>query len=263
MPGRAMSATRAEYGEAHVRRIAVIKALSGLGLSMVQIKSVWVSSMSLGYRCFRCWGQQREPCFPAESTAGQDCSRARVALEILGCALPEGLPVVAQLEQALADAEAAGVAMSEDRLRAYAPHIRAVAAYDIDQMPTTPSDAAVEYAVLGTVLYEPILAALGGQPTPNSPHGDSTSPLIERPALVPFGVGSGSRMQFGANRAFVSSPASCGECCRRTSRIRCRALISEQFAGPASPKGGDLAAPTRETYTSRYLILEVTEFSTR
>jgi DNA-binding transcriptional MerR regulator len=161
MPGRAMSATRAEYGEAHVRRIAVIKALSGLGLSMVQIKSVVGLIDEPGVSLFSVLGAATGALpSPAESTVGQDCSRARAALEILGCALPEGRPVVAQLEQALADAEAAGVAMSEDRLRAYAPHIRAIAAYDIDQMPMTPSDAAVEYAVLGTVLYEPILAAL-------------------------------------------------------------------------------------------------------
>ncbi|NEW33428.1 MerR family transcriptional regulator, partial [Nocardia cyriacigeorgica] len=40
MPGRATSATRAEYGEPHVERIALLKALSGQGLSLAKIKTI-------------------------------------------------------------------------------------------------------------------------------------------------------------------------------------------------------------------------------
>jgi DNA-binding transcriptional MerR regulator len=160
MPGRAVSATRAHYDESHVRRIALIRALSARGLSIAQVKSIVGLIDNPGESLFETLGAATAALSPhAEAAISHDLPRARAALATLGCTVPDNLPAVAQLEHALADAEAAGLPMSEDRLRAYAPHIRAIAAYDIDQMPLE-APTAVEYAVLGTALYEPILAAL-------------------------------------------------------------------------------------------------------
>ena len=66
---------------------------------------------------------------------------------------------VRQLEQALAAVEAMGIPLDDERLAAYAPHVRAIAEYDIAHVPQDP-DAAIEYAVLGTAGHEPVLAAL-------------------------------------------------------------------------------------------------------
>lgn len=161
MPGRASSATRAHYDDGHVRRIALIRALSTRGLSMAQIKSIVGLIDEPGESLFATMGAATAALPPrTEFVSDHDCPRARGALAAVDYAVPEGLPAVAQLEHALADAEAAGVPMTEERLRAYAPHIKSIAAYDIAQMPLEPAADAVEYAVLGTVLYEPILAAL-------------------------------------------------------------------------------------------------------
>jgi DNA-binding transcriptional MerR regulator len=161
MPGRAISATRAQYDETHVRRIALVKALSAVGLSMVQIKSIVGLLDKPGESLFATLGAATAALLPHDQAAiSGGCPRARAALDSLDCIVPADLPAVAQLERALADAEAAGVPMTEERLRAYAAHIRAIAAFDIEHMPLDTATAAVEYAVLGTVLYEPILAAL-------------------------------------------------------------------------------------------------------
>ncbi|WP_280235720.1 MerR family transcriptional regulator [Nocardia cyriacigeorgica] len=161
MPGRATSATRAEYGDPHIKRIALLKALSGHGLALAKIKTIVGLIDSPDESLLTTLGAATYALPPSpESTADTDLPRARAAFTTLGRPLPEGLPAVAQLEQALTDAEAAGLPMTADRLRAYAPHITAIAAYEIDRMPLESPAAAVEYAVLGTVLYEPILAAL-------------------------------------------------------------------------------------------------------
>jgi DNA-binding transcriptional MerR regulator len=161
MPGRTVSATRAHYDELHIRRIALIRALSARGLSMVQVKSIVGLIDEPGESLFATLGAATAAVLPsAEAASDGDWPRARAALAALDCVVPDNLPAIAQLEHALADAEAAGLPMTEDRLRAYAPHVRAIAAYDIEQMPAAPAAAAIEYAVLGTVLYEPILAAL-------------------------------------------------------------------------------------------------------
>ena len=161
MPGRAVSSTRAHYDDLHVRRIALIRALSALGLSISQIRSVVGLIDNPGRSLFATLGAATAALSrPAEHARGEDCARARAAMSALDLVVPDDLPAVAQLDRALADAEAAGVAMTEDRLRAYAPHVKAIAAYDIEQMPLEPATAAIEYAVLGTIFYEPILAAL-------------------------------------------------------------------------------------------------------
>lgn len=161
MPGRAVSSTRAHYDEPHVRRIALIRALSALGLSIAQIRSVVGLIDNPGSSLFATLGAATAALSrTTEAAREENCARARAALSALDVSVPDDLPAVAQLDRALADAEAAGVPMTDDRLRAYAPHIRAIAAYDIEQMPLEPTTAAIEYAVLGTIFYEPILAAL-------------------------------------------------------------------------------------------------------
>ena len=50
--------------------------------------------------------------------------------------------------------------LSERKLRAYGEHVRGIAEADLAEMPTDSVQAAVEYAVLGTALHEPVIAAL-------------------------------------------------------------------------------------------------------
>jgi DNA-binding transcriptional MerR regulator len=158
-PGRATSATRAVYDDTHVRRLWLIKALSGVGLSISQTKEVLHSIDHPGPSLFAALGAALTAVSPPVRP-DDDCSRAYAALAVIDQPYPDGHPAIAQLDRALAAAEACGVPMSDATLRAYAPHIGALAAVDIANLPRENPAAAIEYAVLGTILYEPIIAAV-------------------------------------------------------------------------------------------------------
>ncbi len=49
--------------------------------------------------------------------------------------------------------------LSDARLREYGRQLHELAEYDLERMPQEPN-AAVEYTVLGTALYEPVILAL-------------------------------------------------------------------------------------------------------
>ncbi|RBO94420.1 MerR-like DNA binding protein [Nocardia puris] len=165
MPGRATSATRAEYDETHIRRIALIKALSALGVSMTRIKVIvglidTADGPLLELIAAATWALPPVTEAAPDSGASTGNPRAASILATLGLTLPTEAPPVAQLEQALADAEAAGMPITDERFRIYTEHVTAIAAYEIENMPLDSASAAIEYSVLGTILYEPIIAAL-------------------------------------------------------------------------------------------------------
>ncbi|HEY5858540.1 MAG TPA: MerR family transcriptional regulator [Aldersonia sp.] len=161
MPGAATSATRAEYDETHLRRLSLIKALTGLGLPIPKVRAVVDVLDEPSPSLFDALGRALSalPPYPDEP-AEADYPRARAALECLGQTYEPGYPAVAQLEQALAAAEGVGVGLSERKLRAYGEHVRGIAEADLAEMPTDSVQDAVEYAVLGTALHEPVIAAL-------------------------------------------------------------------------------------------------------
>ncbi|CAM3216567.1 MerR family transcriptional regulator [Prescottella defluvii] len=163
MPGAASSATQAEYGEQHVRRLALIKALAGVGLPLGKIRTVVGLVDRPADTVFATVGRALAalPPYPVEPAApADDYPRARAVLERLGQVYDPSYPAVAQLDRALAAAEDVGIPMTDERLDAYGRHIRGIAEVDLALMPTDSVESAVEYAVLGTAIYEPVLAAL-------------------------------------------------------------------------------------------------------
>lgn len=163
MPGVASSATQAEYGEQHVRRLALVKALAGVGLPLGKIRTIIGLVDDPADTVFETIGRALAalPPYPAEvGDRPGDYPRARAVLERLGQVYEPAYPVVAQLERALAAAEDVGIPMTDERLDGYARHIRGIAEIDLDLMPTDSAESAIEYAVLGTAIYEPVLAAL-------------------------------------------------------------------------------------------------------
>lgn len=161
MPGEASSATHAEYGDEHVRRLALVKALAGMGLPLGKIRTIVGLVDRPADTVFETIGRALAA-LPPYSDAGPtgEHPRARAVLERLGQVYEPSYPVVAQLERALAAAEDVGIPMTDERLDVYARHVRGIAEIDLDLMPTDTPESAVEYAVLGTVIYEPVLAAL-------------------------------------------------------------------------------------------------------
>lgn len=158
MPGRPTSATQAEYGDDHVRRLALVRALvdvAGLPLRAVRVV---IDAIEHPGTPVETLGRAIAALPPYGEDAAEH-PRARWALETLGQVHDPEYPAVAQLERALGAAEAAGVGMDEDRLRAYGAAIMTIAEYDLSRAPAETARA-VEYSVLGTALYEPVIAAL-------------------------------------------------------------------------------------------------------
>ena len=163
-PGVATSATQASYDESHVRRIRLIRALTGpVGLSVQQTRTILELIDHPGDDLYETLGRAvgaLPP--PADEASAEDPDpfpRARAALEALGQVYDPRFAAVAQLETALAAVEDAGMPLSEPRLLEYGRQLREVAEYDLERMPQEPH-AAVEYTVLGTALYEPVIVAL-------------------------------------------------------------------------------------------------------
>ena len=160
-PGAATNATRAEYDESHLHRLCLIKALTGLGLPIPKVREVVKVLDEPSPSLFDSLGRALSALPPyLEEPAEPDYPRARAALECLGQTYDPSYPAVAQLERALAAAERVGVGLSEHKLRAYGEHVRGIAEADLAEMPTDSVQGAVEYAVLGTALHEPVIAAL-------------------------------------------------------------------------------------------------------
>jgi Predicted transcriptional regulators len=160
MPGTALSATRSDYGEEHVRRVGVARALTDVvGLSVHQARTVLALFASPREELFEALGRALGELPAARVPEADDYPRARAALEHLGWRYDPRYAAVRQLERALEAAEAAGMPLNDDRLDAYAPAVRSIAEHDVALVPEEP-ERALEYAVLGTALYEPVLVAL-------------------------------------------------------------------------------------------------------
>jgi DNA-binding transcriptional MerR regulator len=159
MQGEATSATRAEYGPQHLRRLVLIKALSGLGLPIPRVREILSLIDEPRGPLVETLGAALSA-LPPYPEAGGDHPRARAVLEKLGQSVDPDYPAVAQLEHALAAAEAVGMPLTDDRLQVYGEHIAAVARAELADMPQGSVEDAIEYAVLGTAIYEPVLAAM-------------------------------------------------------------------------------------------------------
>lgn len=125
------SATQAQYDESHVARLRLIRALLGpAGLSVAAAQRVIRAIEEPPESLHELLG------VAATAVAGPNVDDALRALEEAGFELPEGA------------------------LDVYLDHMRQIAQFEIDNLPTDSPTAAVRYVVLGTVLIEPLLLAL-------------------------------------------------------------------------------------------------------
>ncbi len=161
MPGEATSATRASYGEEHVRRLRLIRALSEVaGLPLQKVRVILRLAEDDDASLFESLGSAVAALPPYLEDARPPYPRAEAALAAIGQVYDPEYAAVAQLERALEAVEAAGIPMTGERLAVYAEHIRAIAEFDLTWMPEAGREGQLEYAVLGTALYEPVIAAL-------------------------------------------------------------------------------------------------------
>ena len=161
-PGVSTAPRRADYDESHLARLRLIHALTGPAqLSLAQVKAILhIIDAPDG----DITGQLARA---TAVLAGRDESvlaaaaypRAERVVHLLGAEYRAEPPAIASLERALAGVENAGLQPDPRQLAVYGEHMLAIARSEIENIPADPAKA-VEYSVLGTVLYEPVLAAI-------------------------------------------------------------------------------------------------------
>jgi len=125
------AATQAQYDEGHVARLRLIRALLGPGRLSIAAAHQVIQAIEE----------------PPESVH-----------ELLGVAA--SAVAGPNMEDALRALEEAGFELPEGALEVYQDHIRQIAEFEIENVPTDSPSAAVRYVVLGTVLIEPLILAL-------------------------------------------------------------------------------------------------------
>jgi DNA-binding transcriptional MerR regulator len=165
-PGLVTSATRATYDDAHLHRLRLIRSLTSVaGLPLARTRKILevldapegsVESM-LGV-AVAALSSEGDPT-SGLTTDRSAYPRAFAALDSLGEGYEPRMPAIAQLEVALAAVDEVGIPATSERLAVYGPHVRAIAEAELAGIPVD-GTAAVEYAVLGTAMYEPVIAAL-------------------------------------------------------------------------------------------------------
>ncbi|MFF4578713.1 MerR family transcriptional regulator [Streptomyces sp. NPDC001389] len=173
-PGRRVSATTADYDEAHLRRLRLVRTLLQVGgLSVATAREVLghVDDDSLG-RSIRLgaalWALPHPPAPDAEeedearATARREVDRL---LEEVGWESARELaplnPDHTSLVEAVASLIRLGYPWNAEMMTPYARMMHQVAVHDLDFVETYPSEAErVEAAVAATILLEPILRAM-------------------------------------------------------------------------------------------------------
>ena len=155
------AATQAQYDESHVARLRLIRALLGPGgLSIAAahqvIRAIEEPPESLHELLGVAAGAIARP-----SSDGDEQPRVHELIRRWGWHIDEkDYQSHSGLEAALRALDEAAFELPEDALDFYLEHMRQIAEYEIDNVPTDSPAAAVRYVVLGTVLLEPVILAL-------------------------------------------------------------------------------------------------------
>jgi DNA-binding transcriptional MerR regulator len=158
--GRATSATQAEYDATHVRRLRLVRALVEIGgLPLAAVRDV-LAAVDAGPDLSMTAIGTAHAALPPGPPPGTGTERALAVVESFGWSGAGQTNALGRLQAALEAMDAVGLAPDPDRLRTYADAALTVAAADVSDVPAGPVADVVEYIVVGTVLYEPLLLAL-------------------------------------------------------------------------------------------------------
>ncbi|MER5804008.1 MerR family transcriptional regulator [Streptomyces mirabilis] len=177
--GRQLSATQAEYDGNHLRRLRLIRALTGVrGLSVSTAREVLGALAEHTGDTHRLLGLTLGSIGPVEDSAEDSADLAEVDALVgeLGWDVHESAPARATLAETLGSLRGLGVPLDQGALVPYARLAERTAALDLDQLDgiDDPLELA-ERALLLTVLLEPALMALRRMAQENESarrHGD-------------------------------------------------------------------------------------------
>lgn len=158
--GARRSATQAEYGEAHLERLRVVRALVGSGVSITATRSVLAALDDPPAEAHGLLGAAHAAVTPALD-ADIDVSAAEELAKGLGWR--PGMcddQVLRGVAVALEGIEQSGFDVPAEVVPVYLDAIRRMADAEIAHVPTDSVEGAVRYVVLGSVIVEPLILAL-------------------------------------------------------------------------------------------------------
>ena len=160
-PGDATSRTRADYGEAHVERVRLVRALvEHGGVSIGDIRSIVEALDSPPPSRHELLGVAHRT-LPGVTAGAEVSAEVVELLEGLGWTSCTDGPLAAGLTAAVAAARGAGVELAPAELRRYAEAMRSVAEVDVEvALRATSAAGALRTVVLGTVMVDPVLVTL-------------------------------------------------------------------------------------------------------
>ena len=158
--GERTSATQARYGQAHLERLRLVRALTGPGgLSLAAVRRVVEAIESPPEHLHDLLGVASAAV--TAPVAPHDHAAVHALLESWGWEVQgEDCASHDQLAAELQALDDAGFTLPDGALEAYRRHMEDIAALEVDSVPTESATAAVRHVVLGTVLVEPLLLTL-------------------------------------------------------------------------------------------------------
>lgn len=159
--GERTSPTQATYGEPHLRRLGVIRALVDAGVGIAGVRNVIAVLENPPEAPGALLGAASSAVNPADDDARLDLGPARALVARFGGEPDECAPgQIAAVARALTSLDRAGFAVPEPVLAAYVEHLAAIGEAELEATPADSAEEAVRYVVLGTVLVEPLILAL-------------------------------------------------------------------------------------------------------
>jgi DNA-binding transcriptional MerR regulator len=156
-PGERTGATQALYDESHVARLRLVRALLTVGgLSVAAVRDVLASLENDDV--LQALATAQEGLSP-KTAPPVDLGDAQQAVASLGWNVGMESAAMRQLAVALRAVGDAGLPLTSESLQHYADAAHRIAEHEIAAMPGGGAEA-LTYAVIGTVLYEPVLLAL-------------------------------------------------------------------------------------------------------
>lgn len=161
--GETESSTWASYGEEHVRRLALVRALTDVaGLSLDQVRRVLAAVDDEDVSLHESLGTAQWLLSPAPEEPPSEESSARVAalLDRHGWHLSDQGPLRSRLAAQLDALAVLGMPATDEVLDAYVEALAPVVDLELSRIPEDDPTLAVERMVVGTLLYEPVIATI-------------------------------------------------------------------------------------------------------
>jgi DNA-binding transcriptional MerR regulator len=158
--GARRSPTQADYGDAHIQRLRVVRALIESGVSIAETRKVLAALDDPPSDSHLLLGAAHAAVTPEFD---EEIDLAEAERLVTGLGWKAGMcdqHVLAGVARALQGIERAGFEVPADVMPVYLRSIRRMADAEIAAVPTESVEAAVRYVVLGSVIVEPLLLAL-------------------------------------------------------------------------------------------------------